>query len=305
MSESKEESQGQAETARRSFNWRGFFSLLLFGSFTLLLFTGAILYATPKGRVAHWTGWTALGLEKEEWGAIHMTSALAVILAAGFHLNYNWSIFWGYIKHKGQGTLYLKRELALAILLCAIIILGTIYDVPPFATIDQWNEDIKLYWEARSAAGPIPHAEELSIAQLAEEIDMPLDLVIQRLKKAGVTVGDASVSVNDPAIAHGMTPSGLSAIVKPESGRGTGNGRPGAGGGQGVGDGNRGIDAASGGAIRYGRMTVRQCCETANLEVEIGLARLKEAGIETSTSESIREISQGSGKKPSEIVEIV
>lgn len=351
-------------TSKRSFNWRGFFSLLLFSSFTLLLVTGVILYVTPKGRVAHWTGWTVLGLEKEEWSAIHMTSAILVLIAAGFHLYYNWGIFWGYIKRKAQATLNLKREMALAIVLCIITLFGTLYNVPPFGTILQWNEDIKNYWEARSAVAPTPHAEEFSIEQLAVAINIPLEQVIERLKEAGVIVDNPAINVGDLADKHGMTPSELFAIVHPEKrgmkrgdGRGAGHsgmrggettrghgraegepvvdssqpstaveekaveadapsvGQTGLGnveynadGGRGLGQGaGRGLGqgAVSGGGQGYGRMTLQQCCEAADIRVEEGVARLKKAGINASNHELIKDIAHRSDKRPTEVVQLV
>ena len=320
MNESKEVSKPNTEKGRKRFHLRGFFSLLLFSSFFLLLFTGIILYVTPKGRVAHWTGWTMLGLGKEEWSAIHMTLALVVMIASGFHLYYNWGIFWSYITRKAQATLNLKREMALAILLCVVTVVGTLYGLPPFGTIIQWNDDIKIYWETHSAIAPTPHAEEFSIARLAEEIGMPLDQVMQRLKDAGVAVDDASVKVNDLAAAHGLTPSRLFAIVQPESrgmiggnghGRGAGMGGQGRGAGmgghgRGAGMGGQGPGAGMGGqGPGYGRMTVQQCCESENIPVEKGLARLKEAGIEASSSEALKTLVERSGKRPAALVQII
>ena len=76
MSESNEQPQASGKTARRGFHWRGFFSLLLFASFTLLAVSGIVLYFSPKGRVANWTGWTVLKLYKEEWSSVHIVLAL-------------------------------------------------------------------------------------------------------------------------------------------------------------------------------------------------------------------------------------
>jgi hypothetical protein len=46
------------------FQLRGFVSLLLTLFFLALSFSGVMLYLTPRGRVANWTGWSMLGLEK-------------------------------------------------------------------------------------------------------------------------------------------------------------------------------------------------------------------------------------------------
>ena len=64
------------------FRTRGFVSLLLALTFLVASFSGVILYLTPRGRVANWTGWTMLGLDKHEWGAIHINACLLVLVIA-------------------------------------------------------------------------------------------------------------------------------------------------------------------------------------------------------------------------------
>jgi len=74
-------------------NWSGraFVSLLSLVSFILLGLTGIILYIQPHGRVAYWTKWSFLGLEKDQWGNIHIFSGLLFLMAGGFHFYYNLS----------------------------------------------------------------------------------------------------------------------------------------------------------------------------------------------------------------------
>jgi len=50
----------------RRFNVRGFTSLTLTLAFLVMLISGIVLYVTPRGRTANWTGWTMLGLEKDQ-----------------------------------------------------------------------------------------------------------------------------------------------------------------------------------------------------------------------------------------------
>ncbi|MFP4500694.1 MAG: DUF4405 domain-containing protein [Candidatus Hydrogenedentota bacterium] len=235
MNESNEDLNVKTQDNPKRFHYRGFFSLLLFSSFSILLFSGVILYFTPKGRVAHWTGWTMLGLEKEEWSSIHIVLSLIVIVSAGFHLYYNWTIFWCYITHKAQATLNLKREITLALLICVVTFVGTLYEAPPFSTIIKWNDAVKVYWETHSARAPKPNTEEFSIKRLANEVDMPLDQVIERLEEAGIPVEDPSITVKELGKAHGLAPSQLFAIVQPEYRGGGGGGRGMGGGGQGGG----------------------------------------------------------------------
>ena len=93
------------------FHTRGFTSLLTTCSFLLLAITGIVLYISPKGRVAHWTGWTVLGIDKEQWSDIHMIASLLFLISAAFHLYFNWRIFWGYIKKRLEASLNLKLEM--------------------------------------------------------------------------------------------------------------------------------------------------------------------------------------------------
>lgn len=307
MSESNGVSKEKVPAAGKRFNLRGFFSLLLFSSFTVLLVTGVILYFTPKGRVAHWTGWTVLGIGKEEWSAIHMVLSLVVIISAGFHLYYNWGIFWGYITRKAQAGLNLKREMALALLVCVVAFAGTLYNVPPFSTFIAWNDAIKVYWEEHSAHAPVPHAEEFPITRLAEEVDVPLEQAVERLEEAGISVEDPSVKVNKLGGAHGLTPSEVLRIVKPDypqrGGRGMGMGR---GGGRGMGGGGgAGMGGGGGASMGYGRMSVEQVCENMGVAIEDALARLKAAGIEAKASERLSAVAARAGKTPRELADVV
>ena len=52
------------ESNAMKFRTKGFVSLLLALTFLVASFSGVILYLTPRGRVANWTGWTMLGLDK-------------------------------------------------------------------------------------------------------------------------------------------------------------------------------------------------------------------------------------------------
>ena len=113
------------------FHMRGFTSLLLTLGFAVLTFSGVILYLTPRGRVANWTGWTLLGLDKREWQAIHINIALLVLIVAGLHLFLNWSLFWGYIKKKASLSLNLKVEMLAALVIAGGVLAGTIQAVSP------------------------------------------------------------------------------------------------------------------------------------------------------------------------------
>ena len=90
MRNDKENLTPQVMTKMKRFHTRAFVSLLLTCSFFVLLVTGIVLYITPQGRVAHWTGWTIAGLGKEQWSAVHIVISLLFLTSAALHLYFNW-----------------------------------------------------------------------------------------------------------------------------------------------------------------------------------------------------------------------
>jgi len=225
------------------FQFRGFISLLLAAVFLLLSLSGIILFLTPRGRVANWTGWTMLGLSKQDWLAIHMNLALALLIVAGLHLYLNWTVFWRYIKKQGNLAPNLKLEMLAAILLAGVVLGGTIRHVQPFSTVVDWNYQIKDYWERWGLETPTPHAEELSLSQFADNLGLSIDDVLKVLRESSITVDDANATIGQVAETNSLTPADVYAAVKKrfpgadQQGKGQGKGR---GMGQGKGKGGRG-----------------------------------------------------------------
>ena len=226
--------------SRRSFNLRGFISVLMSIIFIFVALSGIILYFTPQGRVAHWTDWRIFGLEKEQWSAVHINCCLLFVITSIVHIYLNWSIFWRYIKKKTAFRLNLKWELLISVILGIIFVAGTLYGIPPFGTITKWNDDIKLYWEQTSSRHPYPHAEESSLEDFAWRIGVASDDLVQALKFEGFDVPSMAITVGELARQKGVPPSGvLDAIKKhhPKAGMFKGRGRGMGGRGQGMGQG--------------------------------------------------------------------
>jgi hypothetical protein len=182
-------------------------SLLLSLAFLVLGFSGVILYLTPRGRVANWTGWTMLGLEKQGWQAVHINIALLFLIVAGLHLYLNWRMFWGYIKKQASFSLNLKLEMLVAILIAGGVLVGTIKGVSPFGALVTLNYRIKDYWEREPVTAPMPHAEELSLGQLAGKIGLTIEQVIDALKQEGITAENDTTTIGQLAEKNHLTPS--------------------------------------------------------------------------------------------------
>ncbi|NLE39111.1 MAG: DUF4405 domain-containing protein [Pirellulaceae bacterium] len=230
------------ELPKRRFNVKGFTSLVLTIAFLIVTVSGVCLYASPRGRVANWTDWTLLGLGKHDWSAVHMNSVVLFLIAAVFHLIWNWTMFWGYIK-KRAGGLNLRLEMFVALVIGLVFVSGPLRDLPPFSSLVAANEAIKNYWEQQAAESPFPHADEASLTRFADTVGLPVDDLIETLKQEGFTSAAPDVTVGQIASDKGVAPSELFAALRehypeidqPQRGHGMGRGQ-----GQGMGRGQGG-----------------------------------------------------------------
>ena len=115
---------------KKHFNGRSLTSFIVLLSFVAIAVSGVMLFISPKGRVAHWTGWTMGGLEKEEWGSLHLTMAIAFVLGVAFHIYFNWAFLVRYLKNAAAKGVRSKRELGLAAVTITVVFLGTRMEIP-------------------------------------------------------------------------------------------------------------------------------------------------------------------------------
>ena len=186
----------------KPFHWRGLTSFLVTLGFLLLAVTGVMLYLTPQGRVAHWTGWRLAGLDKEQWAAVHMLSGLLFLVAAGFHLYFNWAVFIHYIKTKAGFNL--KREMGVAVAVISILVAGTLWELPPFQYVVDANDRIKTYWDTHSIPAPYPHAEISTLEDFASRMEIPLDDLQSRLAGLGLSDTRASLTIQEASDQLGL-----------------------------------------------------------------------------------------------------
>ncbi len=263
------------------FRARGFVSLLSTFTFIISLVSGIVLYFPPQGKVAHWINWTFWGLDKETWGALHINSSLILFIVIIFHFYLNWNILINYIKKRAQAAINLKVELAISLLFSLFIIIASIYSVQPFKQIIDWNEGVKDYWAAKTEAQPpVPHAEEMTVEEFCEELEIPVEKFENRMKKNNWAF-ERSQTIKEIAQANDIAPADIynEPQVKSEQGAGAGAG--------------------------WGRMTVPEVCEKNNIRVEVALAELKKLGVNPEESQTIRDISSELKMRPYEVIKII
>jgi len=201
----------------RNRNWRGraFTSLCSLVSFILLLLTALILYIEPHGRVAYWIKWNFLGLEKDQWGNIHIFSGLLFLLAGGFHLYYNWKPLINYLSGKIETGLRYKRELTISCLILLWIIASGIWSLPPLIYLADLSEAIKSSWvTAAELEPPFGHAELVSLKTFCKKQGIPRDRAMAELRAAGFKVDNSGQTLGNIADSKGTSGMGVYEVIK-------------------------------------------------------------------------------------------
>ncbi len=281
----------------RRFSWRAFVSITAGLSFLGMCVTGIILFVVPPGRIANWTGWTIFGLTKRQWIGLHIWLSSVFMVAAIVHIYLNWRPLVGYLKNRASQSFAFRAEWVTAMLICGLITICTLADIRPFSSLLAWNEAIKHSWDDSGRRAPVPHAELLTLAELANQVEgVDLQIIIENLKAEGIQVPSPESVVGDLAMAHNMTPHQLYtvAVGGTDAGRGHGAGPGSARRGQGGGrehSGGQGI----------GRMTLKQYCAESGLDLDAAMDKLRKGGLQLSEEMTLREIADMGGVHPSEI----
>ncbi len=274
---------------QNKFRFRPFVSLLTAFSFVVIVVTGAVLYITPPGRIANWTNWTFWGLSKHQWGAVHICFGTLFLIVSILHIWLNLKPLMNYFVRKVQDTSKIQTEWILALAVCGLVFWGALKPFVPCSSLLDLNDRIKYSWEEPQKQPPIPHAEILTLEELAKKSDIELDTIIQNLKAAGIEVSPSDI-FGTVAEQQNLSPNELFAIAADRQTE-----RPAGGHGEGGGGGGSG----------FGQKTLKQACEEIGIEPEKALEALKAAGIEATVDMRIREMADQNNMRAGQIRQIL
>lgn len=203
-------------------------SLTVFLSFIVLAYTGIMLFVSPQGRVAYWSGWHLLGLSKVQYGELH-TTFMVLFLAGGiWHIVLNWKSITNYLKNKSRhtrGKRVFVPEFGAALILMLLFLVGTLTGLPPFRTFLTAGEGIKSFWERHEGSPPWGHAEENSLARFTRglvdwervenqrHVEISVADAIEELRDAGFAVESERQKIIDIAQQRGTTPQEVMAVI--------------------------------------------------------------------------------------------
>jgi len=288
-------------------------SVLIAITFIVLVLSGVILFVSPPGRVANWGNWTMLGLTKRDWSGLHVWFATVFLVAAIFHLVFNLRPLLGYCKDRLTRRLGFRWEWAVALALCGVVFGGTRAGVPPFSSLLNFSEGIKKSWEDPRERAPIPHAELLTLKELAEKAGVSMETAVQRLEERNFKGIVPEIVVENLAQTNQMSAQQIYQIIQGTRGRGWGGGghgksqEPESGGQTETSASHREGSAGPGGrGGGTGWKTLAEYCASSGIDLKQAATRLEAKGIKFASDRTLRDIASDNGyDKPYELLDVI
>ncbi len=182
-------------------------SLLIFFITVFLIFSGFVLFIMPHGRVAYWTDWRFLKLNKDQWSEIHVIFSIGFIILFVIHTFFNIKSFINYL-------LKAKKELVVSLVITIFIVIGGIINFFPFNSVVNFENKIKASWIDNKIAPKIPHGELLSLGKLIKKIKVSKNLAILRLERNGIKFESLNETIKEIAKKNKKKPVEIFQILK-------------------------------------------------------------------------------------------
>jgi len=189
-------------------------SLTALLSFIALVTTSIVLFVVPQGRVAYWADWHLWGLDKTEWGNIHINLGCLFLISIGLHTYYNWKAILNYLKKSRKLRLF-TPEFNAALALTTLFVVGTYWEAPPFRWILTANEALKTSAAGKYGEPPYGHAELSSLKSFANRTGLETTESLARLKAAGIVVENDAQTLADIARTNHLSPRQVYLAMKP------------------------------------------------------------------------------------------
>ncbi len=268
---------------KTKFSWRAFISFGLTYAILVILVSGLILYVSPPGRYAHWVNWEFLGLTKEGWQGIHTIFSFAFVILSIFHLfSVNWKAFVSYLKSKTSKGFNKKKEFIFSTIAVLVFFFGTVLSVPPFQTVMNWGESATNSWEKTEERAPVPHAELLTLSELADQLKIKsVDEITRKLDNHKIVYDDTHTqTLQQIAGANNTTPLEIYEIISKQP----------ANQGQGMG---------------VGRKTIEDFAKELDKSADELIEILEKNNIEAKSTETLRTIGENNNITPRDVYKLL
>lgn len=194
-------------------SFRRFISLTISFSFLVMSYTGIILFLAPKGRVANWTNWELLGLDKTQYTNLHVTFMVLFLLGMIFHIYLNGSSFLSYLKNRARTFSLLTKEFLLALSINLLFLVGTLYYWTPFEQFLDFQDEIKAMWEKKVDKAPYNHAELSTLEEFAQKMGRDVSTMIAELNAKKLRGIESTKTIHQIAKENGKSPAQIFDII--------------------------------------------------------------------------------------------
>ena len=277
---------------------RKYISLFLFWIIIVMAVTGFVLYIMPHGRVAYWTNWHFLGLDKDQWTALHTIFAFLMIFFAIWHIILNWEALLNYLKSKT--SILISKPSLVTIVIVILIAIGTILNLPPFKTVIDLGERIKDSWPKPSVSLPAFYTEFFDIKKMSTLLGLTTEEVLKILNNEGIKVESEEETLKEIAKRNKTSPAHIYQLLLKYSKNQTE-----VSAGRGTGKGGMGGSVREGGGAGLGRITLKEICSQLEIDPKTCITILQNKGISATLDDRLRNIAGTYGINPVMIVEIL
>lgn len=184
-------------------------SLLMTFSGIFVLLTSVVLYIEPEGRVAYWADWKLLGLDKPQWGDLHVTTGFLFLIVLPLHVWLNWKPILSYLKNKARELTGVNAANLTALAVTLYVAVGTLLGLPPMQQVLDLGAAIKDAHVETYGNPPYGHAELSTLERFAGFMKMDPEKALAALREKGFKAESAQMTLRDMADANGVTPKAL------------------------------------------------------------------------------------------------
>ena len=262
-------------------------SLTALTSFVFVLVTSIILYIAPQGRVAYWSDWRLLGLDKTQWGDIHINMGILFLVSIGLHIYFNWNAILAYLRDKARRLKVWTPEFNVAFGLTAVFLAGTLAAVPPFNWPLVFNAHLKDAAAVKYGEPPYGHAELSRLEQFTRKTGLALPEVRAALNDAGIRFDSDQETLQAIARHNRRTPQAIDQIMQGGQASAPPTGMP--------------AEAPPG----TGKKTLAALCQAYALPEADAVRVLQDRGFQVSPELTLKEIGAKNGVGPMDIYDSI
>ena len=193
--------------------YQRFVSLTAGLSFVFIFVSSGVLYFIPDRGVTGWTGWTFLGLDKQQWDNLHINLGILFLVFIVWHIYFNWKPIKAYLKVKKKWKVFTK-EFNVALIVTLLFAVGTTTMTLPFSFLVNIGNGIKAINSLDNGNPPFGYAEYATLEDFCLLTHIDKDLAQKKLEAKGIIPSSSKATLKQIAAAHNTSPRELFLAIR-------------------------------------------------------------------------------------------